>query len=81
MVRFSPYESNLKVNNRYFYLNKAFECYEIGRMAQNNSDYKHAINWFREALNKTDNSTIDKISCIESIAYSLLNVLIFRKIF
>lgn len=52
----------------------AFECFELGRIAQENYDHYHAIRWMNEALDQlkeeAENPTIDLIYVIEYLAFS-----------
>ena len=35
----------------------AFDCLTIGKQSFNNKDFRYALKWFKEALNRVDNQT------------------------
>lgn len=56
----------------------AFECFELGRIAQTNEDHYHAVRWFAEAVKRADKegefATISKSQALEYLAHSVYKV-------
>lgn len=61
---------------------KAFECFELGRIAYENSDFYHTILWMNEALERINKenvnfskSGVDKVAILDYLSYALAKVL------
>ena len=53
---------------------KALDCYEFGRVAVENGNFYHAINWLNEALTQLDvegdQPTVNKVFVWSYLAYA-----------
>ena len=48
----------------------AWDCFELGRLAYNEEDYYHTINWMEEALTQLDDE-VTKEDIFDYLAFSL----------
>ncbi len=52
----------------------AFECFEFGRVAYEESDYYHTIRWMNEALIQHEiegkNSTANKVDILDYLSFA-----------
>lgn len=56
----------------------AFECFELGRIAYEETDYYHAIRWMNESLKQIElegeNPSINMIDVLDYVSYSTAQV-------
>ncbi len=54
------------------------ECFELGRIAYEKKDYYHTVHWMSEAIELADNgsrnSTVDKFTILDYLAFSTAQV-------
>ena len=58
----------------------SFECFELGRVAYEKSDWYHTIRWMSEALEliekEKNNTNVDKFSVLDYLSFSTAKVIL-----
>lgn len=59
-------------------INKAFECFELGKISQEKENHYHAIRWFNESLKliqiEGENRTVNEMLVSGHLTYSIFKV-------